>query len=69
MSVRAPVLAQHFQSTLRQRHVPILGSLTVSHVNGHAVTVNVSDLQVNPFSHAQPAGVDRAQAYPIALVV
>ncbi len=49
-----------------QRHVAILGPFPVPHVHHHAVTVDVSDLQVHAFVQAQTAGIDRAQADPIA---
>ena len=42
--------------------------LSLPHVDHHPVAVDVSNLKVNPFTQAQTAGIDGAQADPIARV-
>ena len=69
MPMCAPVLAQHPQGAFGQRYVTVLGPLPVPHVDEHALTVNVSDLQAYPFSHPQSTGIDRAKTSSIALAV
>jgi hypothetical protein len=49
MAVRAPESTQHLQSAFRQWHVTVSGSLSVPHVDHHAVAIDILDLQVNAF--------------------
>ena len=62
----APKLAQHLQGAVGQWHVAILSPFPLPHVDHHPVAVDVSNLKVNAFTQAQTAGIDGAQASPVA---
>ena len=64
--MRLPVLAQNLQSTLRQRHEAILGSLAMTNVNHHSTAVNISDSKMCSLLQPQPAHVDRRETHPVA---
>jgi len=66
IAMSAPILTQHLQHRLGQRHIAIFPTLALAHVQQLATSVNVTDLQVQPFLQTQPTGVDCAQAYPVA---
>jgi len=66
MAVRFPVLAQPRQGRLWERHVAILGAFATVHMEKHACTVNLGDLQVGAFLKPQATGGDGGETHPIA---
>ena len=65
MAVGHPILAQHVQGALGQRHIAIFVALAASDVDEHPGTVEVGDLQPDAFAQAQATGIDRRQAQPV----
>ena len=61
-----PVLPEQLQGPLGQWHVTVFGTFAAAHVDQHAGTVNIGDLQVGALLQAQPTGVNSAQTHPIA---
>jgi hypothetical protein len=64
--MRTPVLAQENQNALREWHIAVFGSLAMSYVDDHTVTVNITHLKARRFSYTQAASIDRAQTRAIA---
>jgi hypothetical protein len=56
MSV-VPVPPQDLEQPRRQHHIAILTIFTLIHANHHALAINIGDLQVHDFRHAQPGRV------------
>ncbi|MFM0167020.1 hypothetical protein PQR39_42185 [Paraburkholderia sediminicola] len=50
-----PVQPQDLEQPRRQHHIAILTIFTLIHANHHALAINIGDLQVHDFRHAQPA--------------
>ena len=44
--MRFPALAQHRQSLLWRRYIPIFASLAVTHVKHHSPAVDIGDLKM-----------------------
>jgi len=65
MAMGLPELSQKFKSPPGQRDVAILVPLAAD-VQEQAVAVDIGNLQGPAFGQAQPAGVDRGQADPMA---
>jgi hypothetical protein len=78
--VGEPVLTQHDQDGLRQRHtvraartggtpvrdgIAILAPFPVADAQQVTVAINVGHLQMQPFLQTQPTGVDRAEVDPV----
>jgi hypothetical protein len=61
----APVLAQHPQGSLGQRHIVIFVALAPD-VDQHPRTIDIGDLELHPFLQAQPARVNGTQTGLIA---
>jgi len=58
IAMRAPVLKQQPERSLRQWHVAVFGAFAMTDVNHYPGTVEVGDLQMRPFLQAQTTGVD-----------
>ena len=53
-----PALAQHLQSALGQRYIPVFASLAQTHVNHHSGAVDIGDLKTVSLLKPQAARVD-----------
>ena len=60
--------AEVVQQTLGERHVSILHSLALLHAHGHAVGVEIRDLQGDDLADAQARGVGRGEQEPVPRV-
>jgi hypothetical protein len=78
MAMGLPVLSQQRQGSIGQRDIAILPTLPFTctvpqvlcvNVDKHAITVQICNLQLNPFAQAQSTGVNRAQADMVAKAV
>ena len=56
-----PLLAQEMQGALGQRYVAVLVAFARADVQEHALGIDVEDLQLEPFTQTQAAGVDGDQ--------
>ena len=65
----APVLPQQLQQAPRQRHIALFVAFPPVDVDEHALAVDIPHLQVDPLLQAQAAGIDGAQADPVARAV
>src|SRR6476646_10990586 len=51
---RAPVLTQLFQQLRAQHHVAIFAAFATLHMDDHAFTIDIAELQPRPFCATQP---------------
>ena len=65
MAVGDPVLAQQDQRALGQGHIPVVVSFATPDVKHHPGTINVCNLELNPFLQTQTAAINGAQADPV----
>src|SRR5512140_1577757 len=49
-----PVQSQKLQAGVWQGHIPILASFSRTHVNEFALSIDILDLQADPFQPTQP---------------
>ena len=61
MPMGRPELAQQFERALRQGHVTVAVAFAGPDVQEHAFGVDVANLQLEGFTQAQAAGIDRGQ--------
>jgi len=61
MLMRFPLLAQELECALGERHVTIGVALAAPDVKEHALGVDVAHLEIETFTQAQSAGIDRGQ--------
>ena len=61
-----PEAAQELMGRLRQRHQAILVALGVTDVYAPACTIDVADLQPQPFPEAQSEAIEREEEHAVA---
>jgi hypothetical protein len=69
MAMGAPVGAQQFQRSLRQRHIAVVAAFALPHVHHPPATVDVGHLQRHAFPNAQAASIDGRQTGAIPRLV
>ena len=69
MMMGQPVLAQHLENRLWERHVAVFATLAVADAQQVAFTVDVRNLQVQPFLQTQPTGIERGEACAITRAI
>ncbi len=67
IAVAFPVVAQHLQGFVWQRHKAIFTIFALHDVHDHALTVDVRDLEITAFEQAQTAGVDSQETDAVTL--
>ncbi len=67
VAMNAPVMTQHIQAGIRERHIAIFVAFGLMNVQHFTLTIDVTDFQARSFQQAQATGIDRGQANAVMM--
>lgn len=66
IAMSLPKLSEHLKSSVRQGNIAIIAAFGKSHMDSHAIAVNVAHLNVGSFFDAKAAGVNGSEASSVS---